>query len=149
MNNWVFIWVLAGLLICAPAAYAGNKLSKSTVLLEIIDGDTAFVVDMNSNEAWWLVGQCKRALPMGSSYKTQKNTMNAMTSEIILERVRIGNRQVNLKQQFRFTRASHAGPYSVEVFNSLRRGWSPVPVELKANCALDAPCRRRMEAPQC
>ena len=144
-----FIWILALMLVVVQTATAGRAATKSTVLLEIIGGDTAFVLEKNTNKAWWLVGQCKRTIPMNDRKSTRNKSKISMTSEVISEQVQIGNRQVNLKQQFRFMQALSSGPYSVEVYNSLRRGWSSVPVELNANCAQDVSCRRRMEAPEC
>ena len=129
----------------AGSAFAGQRPSKSAVLLEITGGDTAFVVDKQAGKAWWVVGQCKRPIAM----EKQKKSNKSMLSEVISEQVLIGNRQVNLKQQFRFTLAPNAGPITVEVYNSLRGGWSPVPVELHANCSTDAACRARLEAPEC
>jgi len=78
-----------------------------------------------------------------------------MTSKIIRNNTRIGNRQIVLKQQFRFSfhtsladapTGSFTSPITVEVYNSLRGGWSAVPVR---QSAYDATCRQRMEAPEC
>ncbi len=118
-------------------------------MLEIIDGDTAFVVDKTNNAAWWVVGQCRRPIPVEPQASQNKST-KTMTSKIIRNNTRIGNRQIVLKQQFRFTLADAPnGPITVEVYNSLRGGWSQVPVRQKAQCAYDATCRQRMEAPEC
>ena len=129
-------------------AYA--KPSGSAVMLEIIDGDTAFVVDKTNNAAWWVVGQCRRPIPVLPQGDSQNKSTKTMTSKIIRNNTRIGNRQIVLKQQFRFTLADAPnGPITVEVYNSLRGGWSVVPVRQKAQCAYDATCRQRMEAPEC
>ena len=144
-----FILSIMTMLIGAPVI-AGPATSKSAVMLEIIDGDTAFVVDAKQHKAWWVVGECRRPIPLTQKSKSQKTSTNSMSSEIISEQVRIGDRQVTLKQQFRFTLATTpTGQYSAEVYNSLRGGWAPVPVRLNANCALDGHCRSRMEAPEC
>ena len=144
-----FILSIMTMLISIPAI-AGSGASKTAVLLDIIDGDTAFVLDAKQNKAWWVVGACRRPIPLVKAGKSQKTSINSMSSEIISEQVRIGERQVTLKQQFRFTLATTpTGQYSAEVYNSLRGGWAPVPVRLNANCALDSSCRRRMESPEC
>ena len=126
------------------------KLAKTAVMLEIIDGDTAFVIDETNNAAWWVVGQCRRPIPVELRKNSQNNSNITMTSKIIRNNTRIGNRQIVLKQQFRFTLSDAPnGPNTVEVYNSLRGGWSAVPVELNAQCAYDMTCRQRMEAPEC
>lgn len=125
---------------------ASAKPAKTAVMLEIIDGDTAFVVDKTNNAAWWVVGQCLSPIPV----EPKNSSTNTITSTIIQTNTRIGNRQIVLKQQFRFTLADAPnGPATVEVYNSLRGGWSAVPVRLNAQCAYDATCRQRLEAPEC
>ena len=122
-------------------------------MLEIIDGDTAFVVDKTNNAAWWVVGACKRPIPVEPTKKSHKNNNISMTSKVIRNNTRIGNRQIVLKQQFRFTLADAPigaqTPINVEVYNSLRGGWSAIPVRLNAQCKFDAACRQRLEAPEC
>jgi len=116
-------------------------------MLEIIDGETAFLVDERAEKAWWIVGECRRPIPVdvqGSSSKTQNNSI---TSKMISEDVRIGSRQVKLQQQFRFNLATR--PASVDVYNSVRGGWSSVPVQVNETCMADAACRRRTELPEC
>jgi len=142
---------------------------KDIVFLEIIDGDTAFMIDRKANEAWWIVGECRHALPMkapgnkrasnsqksksaasqiNSQVNTQVNSqINSMTSEIFSRNVRIGSRQLELRQQFRFNMATR--PASIDVFNSVRGGWSSIPVQVNETCDLDPTCRRRMELDQC
>jgi len=125
---------------------ASAKPAKTAVVLEIIDGDTAFVVDMTNNAAWWVVGQCLRPIPV----EPKNSSIHTITSKIIRNDSRIGDRQIVLKQQFRFTLADTPnGPATAEVYNSLRGGWSAVPVRLNAQCAYDATCRQRLEAPEC
>ena len=149
MRLQYFILSIMTMLIAATAI-AGPGASKSAVMLDIIDGDTAFVLDAKQSKAWWVVGACRRPIPLVKAGKSQKTSINSMRSEIISEQVRIGDRQVTLRQQFRFTLATTpTGQYSAEVYNSLRGGWAPVPVRLNANCALDSSCRRRMESPEC
>ena len=153
MNFRILYLIYAGLLAVSGTAFAQAKPSGSAVMLEIIDGDTAFVVDKTNNAAWWVVGQCRRPIPVEPQSLQIKST-KTMTSKIIRNNTRIGNRQIVLKQQFRFTLADNPSgsitvPITVEVYNSLRGGWSAVPVRQKAQCAYDATCRQRMEAPEC
>ncbi len=143
----------AGILAASGPHYVSAKPSGSAVMLEIIDGDTAFVVDKTNNAAWWVVGECRRPIPV-EPQNLHNKSIKTMTSKIIRNNTRIGNRQIVLKQQFRFTLADNPSgsitvPITVEVYNSLRGGWSAVPVRQKAQCAYDATCRQRMEAPEC
>ncbi len=125
---------------------ASAKPAKNAVLLEIIDGDTAFIVDEGKNAAWWVVGQCLRPIPV----KPRNSSNNTMTSEEIRTNSRIGDRQIALTQQFRFTLADTPnGPITAEVYNSLRGGWSAVPVRQIAQCEYHAYCRLRLESPEC
>ncbi len=145
--------VLTALLIGLMTALSGSRATagqaSGKILLEIEDGDTAFVLDAAKRKAWWLVGQCKRPIPMKRADKLKK-PIKSMSSEIILDNVRIGDHQIMLKQQFRFTLADTPnGNFRAEVYNSLRGGWSEVPVRVHVNCAFDAKCHARMEVPQC
>ncbi len=142
--------ITAGLLVVSGSYLVDAKPAQTAIMLEIIDGDTAFVVDKTNNAAWWVVGECRRPIPVEPRKKSQKNAINTITSKIIRNNTRIGSRQFVLKQQFRFKLAdTPTGLNKVEVYNSLRGGWSAVPVELNAQCAYDTICRQRMEAPEC
>jgi len=150
VNFRILYLISVGLLAVSGPHLSHAKPSGSAVMLEIIDGDTAFVVDETNNAAWWVVGQCRRPIPVLPQNTSQNKSIKTMTSKIIRNNTRIGNRQIVLKQQFRFTLADAPnGPITVEVYNSLRGGWSVVPVRQKAQCAYDATCRQRMEAPEC
>ena len=111
-------------------------------MLEIIEGDTAFMVDKQAYKAWWVVGECRRPIPLEG-----KNSNKSMSSKVISEDVKLGSRHVRLEQQFRFNLAKT--PASVEVYNSMRGGWSSVPVQVNATCSTTATCRSRMELPEC
>ena len=112
--------------------------------LEIEEGDTAFVVDAQAGQAWWVVGDCKRAVPVEPS----KSTPTQINSRMMRKSVTLGARQVELRQQFRFT-LGEGSAASVDVFNSVRGGWSPVPVRVDETCTEQAACRARMELPEC
>ena len=118
-------------------------------MLEIIDGETAFLVDVSKNKAWWIVGECQRSIPLEETKLSQENSNleNIMMSKIISDDVRIGSRQIDLRQQFRFNMAST--PVSVDVYNSVRGGWSQVPVRVNNACSMDSTCRRLAELPEC
>lgn len=142
----VFIAILTAWL-CAFAAFANGQ--GDTVFLEIADGDTAFLVDKKARAAWWIVGECRRPIPMpkkGQKSRSQNN-QSMMISEVQSDSVQMGSRQVDLRQQFRFT--LDATSPSVEVYNSLRGGWASVPVREVTNCVDDAACRARMVLPEC
>ena len=132
-----FFSLLVGLFLSAALA-----ASPQTVLLDVEDGETSFMVDQQNKQAWWIVGECRRSIPMQT-----KNTTNTMLSEVISNDVRIGSHPVKLRQQFRFTLS---GPStSLEVYNSVRGGWANIPVHVNETCTLDASCRSRMEKPVC
>ena len=57
-------------------SFAGEKPSKSAVLLEIIDGDTAFIVDVKQAKAWWVVGQCRKPYPYVWGFTAKKTQIN-------------------------------------------------------------------------
>jgi len=116
-------------------------------MLEIIEGDTAFMVDKQAHKAWWIVGECRRPIPLEAKSSSSKNSNKSMSSKVISEDVKLGSRHITLEQQFRFNLATP--PASVEVYNSMRGGWSSVPVQVNATCSDTATCRSRMELPEC
>jgi len=123
--------------------WAAPKAHARPVFLQVEGGETAFVVDDNASEAWWVLETCKRAIPIESSSKSQ----TSLQSKVLRDDVKLGSRQVELRQQFRFHLASV--PASVEVYNSVRGGWAPVPVKVEPTCHQSAECRSRMELPEC
>jgi len=139
--------ILISLLILAlglsvAASSTSENEADGTVMLEILDGDTAFHVETRKKRAWWIVGECRREIPIDPS-STSENLM----SRPIVEDVTLGSRQIRLQQQFRFDLAST--PPSVSVYSSVRSGWSPVPVQRNSACSLQPDCRARMELPEC
>ena len=116
--------------------------ARGAVIVEIIEGDTAFMVDEQAYKVWWIVGECRRPVPLEI-----KKSSNSMTSEVISNDVQLGSRQITLEQQFRFNLANT--PASVEVYNSMRGGWSSVPVQVQETCSVTSTCRARMELPEC
>lgn len=131
----VLLAIFAGLSTLAHSA-------RAAVMLEIIDGDTAFMVDEQAFKAWWVVGECRRPIPLEG-----KTSNKSMSSTVMSEDVTLGTRQIRLEQQFRFNLAKT--PASVEVYNSMRGGWSSVPVQVNTTCSATATCRSRMELPEC
>ncbi len=134
-------------------SYAQSSVSRATtqsdkLVLDVVNGDTAFMIDQKAYEAWWIAGECKHALPLEvQSPKSSKNQANTIASEVFSKKVQLGTRQIDLQQQFRFNMATT--PISVDIYNSVRGGWSLVQVELVESCELDASCRRRMELDPC
>lgn len=135
---------------CA-ASLAGpvHGAQAEAVMLEIIDGETAFRVDEKQNKAWWIVGQCQRPIPLETSKALGKksNQSNVLLSKVISDDVRMGSRQIALRQQFRFNLANT--PATVDVFNSVRGGWSQVPVRVIDACSTKPTCRALAELPEC
>ena len=143
--------VITTLIWASFASLAGLAHSAGTeaVVLDIVDGETSFLVDEQAQKAWWIVGECRRPIPIQSSglQSRKENPSNSMTSNVISNDVRLGSRQVELRQQFRFFMAST--PVRVDVYNSVRGGWSQVPVRVNKTCNQDATCRRLAELPEC
>ncbi|MEE9348175.1 MAG: hypothetical protein V3U82_08265 [Robiginitomaculum sp.] len=137
------IIILAASACVGPSGYAQKAARSGPVALEIIDGDTSFIVDSHKNKVWWVVGECRREIPMA---KKQAGSP-LLTSQKIVDNVTIGRRQIALTQQFRFNISSAAA--SAEVYNSVRGGWAIVPVRENAQCAIDASCLTKMELPDC
>lgn len=131
----------------ASLASLAHSAGTEAVMIEIVDGDTSFLVDEKINKAWWIVGECRRPIPMAKSSSSKKKSTNSMTSKVISNDVRMGSRQVELRQQFRFSMAST--PVRVDVYNSVRGGWSQIDVRVKKTCSIDVACRRLAELPEC
>ena len=135
----------AGALLSAHPSYGQVvDTEKTPILLEVINGETAFVVDPERYEAGWIVGQCQRDIPLDSAKQSSQEVMTSLKTS---DEVTLGLRQVVLEQQFRFNLTTT--PVTVEVFNSVRGGWSDVPVRENASCHLQAACKKRMESPDC
>jgi hypothetical protein len=111
-------------------------------MLEILEGDTAFLVETRKKRAWWIVGECRREIPIDPSSSSEKLMSRPMVDDVTL-----GSRQIKLQQQFRFDLASNLP--SVSVYNSVRSGWSPVPVQRNIACSSQPDCRARTELPEC
>jgi len=117
-------------------------------MVEVMAGDSAFLLNKKAQKAWWIVGECRRPIPIERSSKgNQKNSNNSMMSKKIINDVNLGSRQIRLQQQFRFDLASDST--SISVFNSVRGGWTPIDVKRNDACQIDASCRSRMELPEC
>jgi len=116
--------------------------AKGTVMLEILEGDTAFLVETRKKRAWWIVGECRRSIPIDP-----ESASRTLISRPIVEDVTLGSRQIRLQQQFRFDMAPN--PPTISVFSSVRSGWSPVPVKRIDACKTQPDCRARMELPEC
>jgi len=135
--SWLLLAVMALMSVTATA-------SQPVVMLEIEEGDTAFAVDLDKNKAWWLVGECRREIPMAASKSKNSQTLS---SKPLVDNVSLGSRQIRLEQQFRFDMASDSP--TVSIYSSVRNGWSPIPVTRNDMCAQDATCRARLELPEC
>lgn len=132
--------VLVTALSFGPVAHSA---SPHLAMLDIAEGDTSFLVNKKSQKVWWVVGECRRPIEIEKGKKSN----NSMTSKMMSKDVRIGSHPVTLRQQFRFTLS--ADQTSLEVYNSMRGGWSPVSVTLNETCSQDTACRARMELPEC
>lgn len=143
MRVFVLISWLVFLFGWDPALAATSKNeAQPAVMLEIQEGDTAFWIDTKRDMAWWIVGECRRALPLETN-----RPLNDVMSRPLVDEVTLGSRQIRLQQQFRFDLAST--PPTISVFNSVRSGWSPVPAKRIDACELLLDCRARTELPEC
>ena len=137
--NWIGVLTAALLL----AGQAAHSVSPHEVMLDIVDGDTSFLINPKSRKAWWIIEECRVEIPL----EKDKKSIKTITSEIVSNEVSIGSHKITLRQQYRFTLDSHAA--SLEVYNSMRGGWSSISVQLNESCTLDQACRKRMERPEC
>ncbi|WP_418153003.1 hypothetical protein AB8615_05925 [Litorimonas sp. RW-G-Af-16] len=146
MRVFLLISMLVLGLVSQGSVLAGESSAK--VMLEIVDGDTAFMIDKKAQKAWWIVGECRRPIPIerNTSQKGQSSNKSMMSKKLVKD-VRLGSRQISLEQQFRFNLAND--PVSVSVYNSVWGGWSPVLVQVNSTCTTDALCASRMELPEC
>ncbi len=125
----------------ALAATSKNE-AQHAVMLEILEGDTSLYIEPNKDMAWWIVGECRRALPLIADAP-----LNNLMSRPIVEDVTLGSRQMEMRQQFRFDLAST--PPTLSVYSSVRSGWSPVPVKRVDACSQLPDCHARTELPEC
>ena len=127
MLTTVLLWL-------APNAFA------RPVFVQVEGGETAFVVDIEAEEASWVLDDCHRPLPV----KSVKGSL--LESGTLSDTVDLGERRVELEQRFRFDVSDVP---RAEIYNSVRGGWAPVPVRVEATCHQSADCRARMELPRC
>ncbi len=144
------LFVLTSLFVIGSIVGAGSTAfaADDVTHLDIIGGDTAFIVDKQAQKAWWVKGECRAPIPIETS-KSSGTPLNSapMTSKLMSETVSLGSRQIRLQQQFRFNLATPLP--SVDVYSSVRGGWSPIPVQVTTTCSVDMTCRQRTELPEC
>lgn len=144
------LFVLTSLFVIGSIVGTGSTAlaADDVTHLDIIGGDTAFIVDKQANKAWWVKGECRALIPIENSEKSGKPPISGrMTSKMMSETVSLGSRQIRLQQQFRFDLATPIP--SVDVYSSVRGGWSPVPVQVTTTCTVEMTCRQRTELPEC
>ena len=144
MRQWVLIF---GLLLnlfslTASASQDPKGTASNFVLLEVEGGETAFLLKPRANMAWWIVGECRRPIPLEPD-----QPLSNLISRPVVEDVTLGSRQIQLRQQYRFDLASDIPTLSV--YSSVRSGWSPVNVKRIDACARLSDCHARMELPEC
>lgn len=138
------LFVIGSIVGTGSTAFAADDVTH----LDIIGGDTAFIVDKQAQKAWWVKGECRAPIPIENSQTSGKPLNSApMTSKLMSETVSLGSRQIRLQQQFRFNLATPLP--SVDVYSSVRGGWSPIPVQVTTTCTVDMTCRQRTELPEC
>lgn len=146
MNAIKHIALFCGIALLALGVFPKPVMANAydVVFLDIPDGDTSFIVDKNNSMAWWVTGECKRPLPLETKNNTKKHIFTSIKSS---KNVNMGSRQIKLTQQFRFNLAQ--SQETVDVYSSVRGGWSSIAVEVNETCAQDQTCRARMELPEC
>ncbi len=146
MNAIKHIALFCGIVLLAigviPQPATANQ--ENIVFLDIPEGDTSFIVDEAKSMAWWVTGECKRPLPLEKRKNNKKQTFTSIKAS---KNVNIGSRQIKLSQQFRFNLAPSQA--SVDVYSSVRGGWSSIAVEVNETCTQEQTCRARMELPEC
>ncbi len=117
------------------------------VHVEIEEGDTSFIIDADNGKIWWIKESCRAEIPWTRNKKKPKKPINIISSDKFIKNVQIGSHRFRLEQQFRFDMVS---PTPVlQVFNSVRGGWSETPIRINDTCSDDLACRQRVELPLC
>lgn len=146
MKTLLKLMIFMMMAVLCTAGIAAASGSKGPVWLEIIDGDTAFMVDRSNDMAYWVLDDCRREIPL-QSLLSQKGGEGPLLSKPLTDKVTLGRQQVVLEQQFKFN--LDTAPIGVEVYSSVRQSWLPVEVRPYPQCPVDAQCRARMELPIC
>jgi len=115
--------------------------------VDVKEGDTSFVIDTDQGIIGWVKQECRYEIPISKDKKPPKKSTNIVFSERFSQNVQIGSHRFILEQQFRFDMVSQTP--TLQVFNSVRRGWSEIPVRINDTCNQDLTCRQRMELPLC
>lgn len=118
-----------------------------SVHVEIQEGDTSFFIDTDKGKIWWVKEACRSEIPMSRDMKKPDKPTNIVFSDKFSKEVQIGSHRFRLEQQFRFDMVSQAP--TLQVFNSVRGGWSEIPVRINTLCDQDLTCRQRQELPLC
>jgi len=114
---------------------------KDIIEVQLANGKTSFLINKKNYKTWWVLEECKQHLPLESN---NRSLIETMTFE---EDVQLGNRQIKLRQQFRFNLAKHSP--SLDIYNSVRGGWQTLPVLVNEDCSLQSSCRARSVLPPC
>lgn len=138
-----YVSILSVFCIVAPAAYA------DAVHVKVEDGETSFLVDIEERKIWWITEVCRFEVPVNNDKSDHDNddSLAIISSDKFLKDVQIGSHRFTLEQQFRFNMVSQAP--SLQVYNSVRGGWSEVDIHVDETCDTDFTCRRSMELPLC
>ena len=146
VRTWLTLWVTSILGVFVIAATAA---SAEPVHVNVQEGESSFLVDIEERKIWWITDVCRHEVPVQEekSDDDNDNTLSIISSDRFLKDVQIGSHRFRLEQQFRFDMVSQAP--TLQVFNSVRGGWSEIPVRINDTCDEDLSCRRRMELPLC
>ena len=134
------------------SAYA--QLKTDWTEFEIIKGDSTFMINRSASIIWWILPECKKSIPLETtskqSFKDNKTSSlkTSILSQKMQDTVKIGSRQIQLQQQFRFDLANDSAT-SLYVYNSIRGAWSPIAIKRNDACSTDTSCLQRMELPVC
>lgn len=146
VRTWLTLWVTS---ILGVFVIAASAASAEPVHVNVQEGESSFLVDIEERKIWWITDVCRHEVPVQEekSDDDNDNTLSIISSDRFLKDVQIGSHRFTLEQQFRFNMVTHAP--TLQVYNSARGGWSEVDITVNETCDTDFACRRSAELPLC
>lgn len=143
----IFVYILRRIGAFVFVSFAVVQTAYALALFEIEDGESAFIIDSSALEGWWVLKEeCRKPFTLQRESSAESQTQ-ILTSVVLPETVRLGQRTLSLRQNFRF----HISPVStqLEVYSSARGGWSRIEAYYVADCESHSACQDYMDLPEC
>ena len=146
VRTWLTLWVTS---ILGVFVIVASAASAEPVHVNVQNGESSFLIDVEERKIWWITDVCRHEVPVidEKSDDDSNETQAIISSDKFLKDVQIGSHRFTLEQQFRFNMVSQAP--TLQVYNSVRGGWSEVDIHVDETCDTDFTCRRSMELPLC